>query len=143
MRDPRLENRMTSWFRDMVSRYDWLSIRFEYSETRETYLVSYSPAEEIELSDAFIRESMAFEDKLNLDYGDEAPLFCDDEKYFKLSAGAETIKYYDYIKVEEEDKKIDVLDVEGEITFNNEDLNATYFLSHKTQEEHPIYANAA
>lgn len=87
-----IETKLKNWFEDMVNRYTWLNIKFEYSETREIYLVSYSPIQKIEESDSFIKESMDFEDKMNFLYGDDSPLFCDEEKYFKLSSNAEIIK---------------------------------------------------
>ena len=80
-----IETKLKNWFEDMVNRYTWLNIKFEYSETREIYLVSYSPIQKIEESDSFIKESMDFEDKMNFLYGDDSPLFCDEEKYFNNS----------------------------------------------------------
>ena len=44
------------------------------------------------MSDEFCEESMCFEDEMNKLYGDDAPLFCDDEKYFKLSDKAKTVR---------------------------------------------------
>lgn len=87
-----IETKLRNWFEDMVNRYTWLNIKFEYSEKREIYLVSYSPIQKIEESNSFIKESMDFEDKMNFLYGDDSPLFCDEEKYFKLSSNAEIIK---------------------------------------------------
>lgn len=92
MKDNELETKLRGWFKEMVNRYKWLNIKFEYSETRGVYLVSYSPVEKIEESDSFIKESMDFEDEMNLQYGDKSPLFCDEEKYFKVSSNAEIIK---------------------------------------------------
>lgn len=93
MKNRSVETILRDWFKEMVSRYRWLTIKFEYSEKRGVYLVSYSPAVDICSNDDFMSESMAFEDKMNALYGDDAPLFCDEEKYFKLSDNAETIKY--------------------------------------------------
>ena len=87
-----IETTLRNWFEQMVDRYKWLNIKFEYSETRGIYLVSYSPIQKIEESDSFIKETMDFEDKMNFLYGDNSPLFCDEEKYFKLSSDAEIIK---------------------------------------------------
>lgn len=42
---------------------------------------------------------MAFEDKMNALYGDNAPLFCDEEKYFKMSVNAEVFEYRDVLKI--------------------------------------------
>lgn len=92
MRNHNLETTLRNWFEEMVNRYKWLNIKFEYSEKREIYLVSYSPVQKIEEDESFMRDSMDFEDKISILYGDEAPLFCDEEKYFRLSSDAETIK---------------------------------------------------
>lgn len=87
-----IETKLRNWFEQMVDRYKWLNIKFEYNKTRGIYLVSYSPIQKIEESDSFIKETMDFEDKMNFLYGDDSPLFCDEEKYFKLSSNAEIIK---------------------------------------------------
>ena len=91
MKNPKIENTLRVWAKDMVSRYDWLTIRFEYNEDRHHYLVSYYPGETIEQNDEFCLESSDFEDCINLEYLNEAPLFCDDERLFHLSPNAETI----------------------------------------------------
>lgn len=96
MRNPELEIRLRNQFEEMVNRYKWLTVRFECSEKLYVYLVSYAPVEEIEKDEEFMREVMAFEDKLNLLYGDNAPLFCDEEAYFKLSPDAEEVRYRNY-----------------------------------------------
>lgn len=96
MRNSKLEGVLRNWFNMMVDRYKWLSIKFEYNEKRGIYLVSYSPVSKIGNSDDFIKDSMEFEDKINSLYGDASPLFCDEEKYFKLSSNAETIEHRDY-----------------------------------------------
>ncbi|ERJ81855.1 hypothetical protein HMPREF1990_01182 [Porphyromonas gingivalis W4087] len=97
MINPDLEVRLHNWFTGIVSRYQWLSVKFEYSERFGVYLVSYFYEskfdQNIEEYDCFFEESMKFEDQINMDYGDEAPLFCDEEKYFKLSHNAKLIKH--------------------------------------------------
>lgn len=92
MKNNEIETQLRTWFEEMVDRYKWLNIKFEYNKTRGIYLVSYSPVQKIEESDSFIKETMDFEDKMNFLYGDDSPLFCDEEKYFKLSSNAEIIK---------------------------------------------------
>ena len=92
MRNPELESILREWAKDMVNRYEWLTIRFEYNENRGHYLVSYYPAERINQSDEFCLESSDFEDSINLKYLNNAPLFCDDERLFRLSPKAETIR---------------------------------------------------
>jgi len=93
MKDLELEMTLRRWAQGMVSRYTWLTIRFEYSEKRSVYLVSYSPAQKIDENEPFMLESMAFEDQMNERYGDYAPLFCDDDELFRLSPAAEVIRY--------------------------------------------------
>ena len=93
MKDLELEKILRQWAEDLVSRYTWLTIRFEYSEKEGVYLVSYYPEWKIERDTDFVRESAAFEDRMN-DLYDEfsAPLFCYEEKLFKLSPNAAVIR---------------------------------------------------
>lgn len=102
MKNKNLEIDLRDWFEEMTNRYKWLIIKFEYNEKRGVYLISYEPTREIKENPCFINDSMNFEDKLSAIYGDEAPLFCDEEKYFKLSPEAEVIQYchYDFINVD-------------------------------------------
>ena len=93
MKDLEVERILRQYAEDLVSRYTWLTIRFEYSERRGVYLVSYSPSEKIDESESFARETMEFENRMNDLYDDNAPLFCDEEELFKLSSEAEVICY--------------------------------------------------
>ena len=88
MKDNDVETALHAWAHEMVQKYTWLTIKYEYSDTRGRYLVSYSPSGRIEESEEFCRESMLFEDKMNSTYHDKAPLFCDDERIFHLSEQA-------------------------------------------------------
>lgn len=92
MKQEEIKKKLSTWFDKMMTKYEWLSIKFEYSCKFKSYLVSFSPSSKIEESDEFCEESMNFEDEMNKLYGDDAPLFCDDEKYFKLSKNAEIVK---------------------------------------------------
>ena len=92
MKDLEVERILRQYAEDLVSRYTWLTIRFEYSERRGVYLVSYSPSEKIDESESFARETMEFENRMNDLYDDHAPLFCDEEELFKLSSEAEVIR---------------------------------------------------
>lgn len=87
----KIENKLRVWFNEMVNRYNWLCIKYEYRDDYNTYLVSFSPVEKISTDNNFIEDAIDFENKMNMEYGDDAPLFCDEEKYFKLSESAETI----------------------------------------------------
>ena len=84
MKDLEVERILRQYAEDLVSRHTWLTIRFEYSEKRSVYLVSYSPKCLISGNDTLINEMMDFEDRMNDVYGDDAPLFCEDERLFKL-----------------------------------------------------------
>lgn len=88
MKKYEVEQALREWAQEMVQKYAWLTIRYEYSDTRNRYLVSYSPSEIIEENEEFCRESMSFEDYMNLTFFDDAPLFCDDERLFHLSEKA-------------------------------------------------------
>ena len=91
MKDLELEMILRQWAQGMVSRYTWLTIRFEYNKKRDVYLVSYSPEEKA--GDDFVIESIALENRMKELYGDYAPLFCYDEELFRLSPAAEVIRY--------------------------------------------------
>ena len=94
MKDLEVERTLRQWAKDLVSRYTWLTIRFEYNERREAYLVSYYPEWKIEEDEDFVIESGAFEDRMNEQYDEfRAPLFCYEEKLFKLSPHAEVIRH--------------------------------------------------
>ena len=94
MKDLEVERILRQYAEDLVSRYTWLTIRFEYSEKRSVYLVSYSPKRLISGNDTLINEMMDFEDRMNDVYGDDAPLFCEDERLFKLSPEAEVVRHH-------------------------------------------------
>ena len=94
MKDLEVERILRQYAEDLVSRYTWLTIRFEYSEKRSVYLVSYSPKCLISGKTALINEMMDFEDRMNDVYGDDAPLFCKDEELFKLSPEAEEVRHH-------------------------------------------------
>lgn len=95
MRDLELEKTLRQWAEDMVKRYTWLTIRFEYNEKRRAYLISYSPESKADEDERFVIESSAFEDRINEQYdGLKAPLFCYEERLFKLSPTAEVIRHH-------------------------------------------------
>lgn len=75
----------------LVAKYDWLTIKYEYSEVRGVYLVSYSSVNNTNFSEDFLIDSINFEDRMCDTFGDDAPLFCDEEELFKLSIAAEII----------------------------------------------------
>lgn len=86
-----IEKDLRTWFDTMIKKYQWLNIKFEWSQDRGVFLVSFSPVEKIELSDEFNEDAMKFADELNFRYGNDAPLFTDEEALFQLSVDAESI----------------------------------------------------
>ncbi|MCR5139437.1 MAG: hypothetical protein K6B45_04665 [Bacteroidaceae bacterium] len=92
MNKDKIGQALRDWAKEMVRKYEWLTIKFEYSDARDRYLVSYSPSAVIEDNEAFCRESMSFEDEMNLMFPDDAPLFCDEERLFRLSGHAEVFQ---------------------------------------------------
>ena len=49
MRNLSIEDSLRSWAKKMVKRYSWLTIRFEYSNDENHYLVSYYFSEKIDI----------------------------------------------------------------------------------------------
>ncbi len=91
-----MEQQIKDWAYQMVKRFNWLVVKYEYSEKFRTYLVSFSPMSMIDENDKFNLEAIAFNDKMVQLYGDDAPLFTDEEKLFKLTDGAEVITANSY-----------------------------------------------
>ena len=79
---------LVRWCKEMVNKYNWLTIKYEFSSSYGVYLVSFSPISEITESAEFNVEVMRFEDEMNAQYGNNAPLFCDEERNFKLTDNA-------------------------------------------------------
>ena len=90
--DELVKKEIIEWSNEMLTKYEWLRVKFEFSAKRGIYLVSFSPKSQIELSDEFNIEAMRFEDELNDRYGDNAPLFTDEEELFELSDNAVVIE---------------------------------------------------
>lgn len=83
-----IEGILIPWCKEMVSKYEWLTIKYELSSKYGLYIVSFSPVSEIDKCDEFNLEVMKFEDDMNAHYGNKAPLFCDEERNFVLSENA-------------------------------------------------------
>lgn len=75
---------------DFVSTHPGMSFKFGYDKARECYVVSYTV---VGLSDS----DKSWNDLLNLEerlldlYGNNVPLFCEDESLFRIPAEAEFI----------------------------------------------------
>lgn len=92
-----IEKQLRSWFSEKAKKYIWLRIKFEFNESRGVFMVSFSPKSHIEHSDEFNIDAMQFADKMNAIYGDEAPLFTDEEYLFTLSPNAEVVETRSFI----------------------------------------------
>ena len=92
MNKDQIKELLITWSNDMLDKYEWLCVKYEFSTKRGVYLVSFSPKSQIELSDEFNIEAMRFEDELYDLYGDNAPLFPDEDELFELSDTAEIIE---------------------------------------------------
>lgn len=86
-----IEKQLRNWFSLMTKKYSWLRIKFEFNQRRGVFMVSFSPVSRIEQSDEFNLDAINFADEMNETYGNEAPLFTDEETLFKLSVNAEVV----------------------------------------------------
>ena len=91
-----MEQQIKDWAYQMVKRFNWLVVKYEYNVKYRTYLVSFMPSSMIDESEEFNIEAMAFNDKMVQLYGDDSPLFTDEEKLFKLSDNAQIITANSY-----------------------------------------------
>lgn len=81
---------LLEWFNIMVNKYTWLQIKYEYNESKACYLVSFCIGSGIEDFE-FEQDVLSFEENLDNKFGDNSPLFCDNESLFSLSVNAEMI----------------------------------------------------
>ena len=88
MTNNRVEEILVEGLKQLIKKYDWLEVRYEYSEERGVFLVSYGPKSETSGSEDFALDAIAFEDRVNDLFGDDAPLFCNGEELFELSPSA-------------------------------------------------------
>ena len=97
-----IENQLQEWFEGMMSKYPIRAFKYEYNEKRRTYLVSTTIDINDVKYDAYCEEAMRFEDFIVDLYGDDAPLFTDNEQLFLLSADAYVVmaSYVEAPKVE-------------------------------------------
>lgn len=91
MTNNRVEEILVEGLKQLIKKYDWLVVRYEYSEERGVFLVSYGPKSETSGSEDFASDAIAFEDRVNDLFGDDAPLFCNGEELFELSPSAHTL----------------------------------------------------
>lgn len=86
-----MELTIQNWAKEMVSIYTWLTIKFEFSNRYKTFLVDFIYPSQYGDDESFHRAAMAFNDKMCDTYGDDAPLFTNNEKLFSLSENAQII----------------------------------------------------
>ncbi|MBR5086613.1 MAG: hypothetical protein IKX31_06375 [Muribaculaceae bacterium] len=91
-----MEQLIKDWANQMIERFNWLVVKYEYSKKYRTYIVSFSPSSMIDESEDFNVEAIAFNDKMVQIYGDDAPLFTDEEKLFKLTDNAQILTANSY-----------------------------------------------
>ena len=96
MRSFNIESSLRNWAKEMTNLYEWLVVRFDYSDIRNRYLVSFHYEKEIEENNPFYGDAISFEDKMNELYNENAPLFCDEESLFHLSQSSEEIRKPSY-----------------------------------------------
>ncbi len=93
MNTDNIRNDITAWGEIITASYPGLRIRYEYSAARGVFLVSFY-TNDIDELDRFSEDVMKFEDLMEEKYGYDAPLFCDNEELFTLSAEADMITGY-------------------------------------------------
>lgn len=81
-----IEADIKTWALRMAEKYDWLTIRYEYSDKHECFMISFY-GENLD-NEEFCKTALEFEDETTEKYGDEEPLFCDNEDMFELSENA-------------------------------------------------------
>ena len=86
-----MEKTIKEWAINMVRTYTWLTIKFEYNERFRTILIDLVYPPQYGNDEDFHRDALAFNDKMCKVYGDDAPLFTDNEKLFKLSNAAHVV----------------------------------------------------
>ncbi len=93
-RQEEIKKQLTDWFDLMLAKYTWLKVKYEYNVNKECYLISFCISPDLECSDAFDKDVLEFEKAMGNKYGDYSPLFCDNERLFKLSPNAEVVENF-------------------------------------------------
>ncbi len=87
-----IEQDLVRMLKQLTTEFPWLSARYEYRKSWATFLVSYAPSCTMFSDDSILNRMMVLEDKLIDKYGDDAPLFCEEERLFSLTSGATLIE---------------------------------------------------
>ncbi len=91
-----MKDTILKWANEMVQNYPWLTVKFEYSQRFGTFLVDFVYSSDNQNDQDFHRDALAFNDKMNELYCDDAPLFTDNGKLFTLSDDALIISSHTY-----------------------------------------------
>lgn len=91
-----MEQTIKDWAKKMVQLYTWLTVKFEYNNRFNTILVDFVYQSQYAENEDFHKEVLAFYDKMHEIYGEDAPLFTDNEKLFSLSDNAQIISSNSY-----------------------------------------------
>lgn len=86
-----IESLIQDWAKRMVNKYVWLTVLFEYSESRGVYLVNCKVDESAVDYDDYCVDAMSFEDEVNAVFDIKAPLFTDNSYLFDVSSAAKCI----------------------------------------------------
>ena len=87
-----IEQDLVRMLTQLTTEFPWLSARYEYRAPWATFLVSYVPSNKMFSDDDVLLRMMELENELIAKYGDDAPLFCEEENLFTLSTDAILIK---------------------------------------------------
>lgn len=103
MKREEIERRLTDWFSLMTAKYIWLSFKYEFSKKLGVFIVGFYPSEKVDNNDDFCAEAIAFEDYMASKYGEDSPLFGNEDDCFLFSDAARIysqntfVKRFDYI----------------------------------------------
>ncbi len=86
-----MELTIQNWAKEMVDIYNWLTIKYEYSKRYRTFLIDFVYPSQYGNNESFHRAALAFNEKMCETYGDDAPLFTNNEKLFTLSDNAQVV----------------------------------------------------
>lgn len=87
-----MEEDLVRILKQLTNEYPWLSARYEYRDSWATFLVSYAPSKKMFSDNDVLLRMMELEDELIDKYGDDAPLFCEEERLFSLTSRATLIE---------------------------------------------------
>lgn len=92
MEREKIERLLIEWSNVMVKKFDGLIIRYEYSVSFHTYLVSYNRLSIKEQANQFYGCLIKFEKRLDDEFPVGAPLFSEGNRLFKLTDKAKVVK---------------------------------------------------